>query len=54
MKVTVNKKEEMIDEEDFVFPHSDTELLTEEDLQGKDNNNYEWVLMKFMQDTLYF
>lgn len=36
VKVTVNKKEEMIDEEDFVFPHSDTELLTEEDLQGKD------------------
>ena len=36
VKVTVNKKEETIDEEDFVFPHSDTELLTEEDLQGKD------------------
>lgn len=36
VKVTVNKKEEMIDEEDYVFPHSDTELLTEEDLQGKD------------------
>mgnify|MGYP000063748212 CR=1 FL=1 len=36
VKVTVNKKEETIDEEDFVFPLSDTELLTEEDLQGKD------------------
>ena len=37
VKVTVNKKvEETVDEEDYVFPHSDTELLTEEDLQGKD------------------
>lgn len=37
VKVMVNEKvEETVEEEDYIFPRSDTEILTEEDLQGKD------------------
>lgn len=53
VKVTVNKKvEETVNEEDYVFPHSDTELLTEEDLQGKDQQQLRMGIKKFMQGII--
>lgn len=52
VKVTVNKKEETIDEEDFVFLIVIRNYLQKKIYKEKINNNYEWVLMKFMQDII--
>ena len=57
LQVIVNEKiettvEENTDEDEYIFAHSDTELLTEADLENKDDSQLRLDLMKFMPDII--